>query len=274
MQTLPLGPLALPLTPVLLGCAVALAAWLAARTARSHGQAVAESADGLVWSGALLALLAARLTHVALHSAAYRASPLDLLDLRDGGWHAPAGALSLVAWLAWHGWRQAALRRALATGAVAGFALWLGAAQWLSSGPSPALPALAVTALDTRQSQPLSALAAGRPVVVNLWATWCGPCRQEMPLLADAQQRTPGVRFLFVNQGETSQAVNAYLTEHRLALRDVQLDPTAAVGPALGSRALPTTLFYDARGRLVDQHVGVLSRASLQLRLQALMNND
>ena len=110
----------------------------------------------------------------------------------------------------------------------------------------------------------------GKPLVVNFWARWCGPCRAEMPVLAAAQQREPGVRFLFVNQGEPASAVQAYLQREGLPLHDVWLDPASAFGPAVGSRGLPTTLYLDAQGRRVSSHFGPLNAASLQVALQAL----
>ena len=91
-----------------------------------------------------------------------------------------------------------------------------------------------------------------------------------MPLLAAAQQREPAVGFLFVNQGESDRAVRAYLVDRDLPLRVVLLDVDSKLGPAIGSRGLPITLFYDARGRQVDAHFGVLNAAALEVRLRAL----
>jgi len=136
--------------------------------------------------------------------------------------------------------------------------------------PGPQVPAVGLTAFPGGQASTFEQLRDGRPMVVNLGASWCGPCRAEMPVLAAAQARERGVRFLFVNQGEAAPMVQAWLARERLALQDVWLDPASALGPAVGSPALPTTLFVDAQGRRVGAHVGVLNEAALRVRLQAL----
>jgi thiol-disulfide isomerase/thioredoxin len=133
------------------------------------------------------------------------------------------------------------------------------------------MPVLALAHLDGGRATTLAEVAAGRPAVVNLWASWCGPCRAEMPVLAAAQRREPGVAVLLVNQGESEAAVRAYLRREGLALRDVLLDAGARLGPAVGSGGLPTTLFFDARGRQVDAHFGALSEATLRARMRALV---
>lgn len=87
---------------------------------------------------------------------------------------------------------------------------------------------------------------------------------------AAAQPREAQVGFVFVNQGEPEAAVRADLASLGLPLREVLLDPGSTLGPTLGSRGLPTTLFYDAQGRLVDAHFGVLNAPALRSRLRAL----
>ena len=91
-----------------------------------------------------------------------------------------------------------------------------------------------------------------------------------MLLLAAAQQRESVVGVMFVNQGESDRAVRAYQVEQGLPLRELLLDAGSKLGPAIGSRGLPTTLFYDARGRQVDAHFGVLNAAALESRLRSL----
>jgi thiol-disulfide isomerase/thioredoxin len=128
-------------------------------------------------------------------------------------------------------------------------------------------------ALATLAGEPvaLPVRLQGRPAVLNLWATWCPPCREEMPMLAAAQAREAGkVRFVFADQGETADAVRRYLDDELLALDDVLLDAGSALRRAAGTHGLPTTLFYDAQGRLVARHVGPLSRDELAIRLEAL----
>lgn len=268
MLSIPLGPVALPVAPVLLLLAVWAASWLASRLASSAADK--GQAGNAVFHAALIGLLAARLAHLGLNADLYIATPWSALDVRDGGWHLPSGVLAGVAWLAWRGLRMPLLRRPLAVGGLAGMVLWVAASAATSLGQARGMPALMLTEFDGAAQISLSQAARGRPVVVNLWASWCGPCRQEMPMLAAAQQRESAVGFLFVNQGESHGAIRAYLTDQDLTLREVLLDAGSKLGPAVGSRGLPTTLFYDKEGQLVDAHFGVLNAAALEVRLRQL----
>jgi len=271
MLSISLGPFALPVAPLLLLLAVWGASWLASRlAAKGTGRDSSAAAGNAVLNAALFGLLAARLAHLAPQADLYIASPWSALDVRDGGWHLPTGVVAGAAWLAWQGWRLPALRRPLAVSGVAGMALWLAASVATGLGQAREMPSLLLTELNGGTKLTLSRAARGRPLVVNLWASWCGPCRQEMPMLAAAQQRESTVGIVFVNQGETESTVRAYLTNQVLPLREVLLDAGSELGPAVGSRGLPTTLFYDAQGRQVDAHFGVLNAAALESRLRPL----
>src|SRR5690606_2345704 len=111
---------------------------------------------------------------------------------------------------------------------------------------------------------------AGQPLVINLWATWCPPCRREMPVLADAQANNPQVTFLFVNQGEGEGEIRRFFERTDLRLRNVLIDSGGRLGQHVGSQALPTTLFYSADGQQVGSHLGELSRASLSRAMDCL----
>ncbi|OHX11191.1 thiol:disulfide interchange protein [Chromobacterium sphagni] len=265
MLSFNLGPLPIPIDAALLGAALLLAHGCGRLAGRSQGVGVAHHLnDMLLWG-----LLAARLGFVAIWFEQYRPQPWSMLNIRDGGfslWAGVGGALLLALW---RGWRQPAIRRPLAIAALAGMLGWSAGQAWLAGKQAPGLSTQPLAALSGAAAT-LPALAQGRPLVVNLWASWCPPCRREMPVLQDAQRREDGIRFVFVNQGESQDAVARYLQAEGLRLDHVLLDPAGALGREYGSAALPTTLFFNAQGRLTASHLGELSAASLAGKLQAL----
>ena len=223
-----------------------------------------------LWIVVVVALLAARLAFVARFADVYLASPLAILDIRDGGFHALAGLVAGIATAAFMGWRNRAHRMPLLAGAGAGAAVFALAAivGILTPPPAVQLPQMTLSRLDGG-SLALPALA-GKPIVINLWASWCGPCRREMPVLRQAQIDHPEITFVFVNQGETSEAIREYLGKERMVLANVVLDTGSGMGRALGSRALPTTFFFDRSGKAVARRLGEVSAATLAEQLGAL----
>lgn len=273
MLSFGIGPIALPVAPFLLLGATAAAAFTARRLVAG---ADATRIESQVWLALLAGLVAARVLHVVLHADAYGVQPWLAFDLRDGGWEAGAGLAAAALWLLVQWQRRPHWRRALIGAGLGGLAVWalfsvVVLRMMGEREPGPRMPAVAVAGFPGGQATTLDQLLDGRPLVVNLWASWCGPCRAEMPMLAEAQRRETGVRFLFVNQGESAAAVQAFVQREGLALQDLWLDPASALGPAVGSQGLPTTLFLDAQGRRVDAHFGVLNDAALRVRLKALI---
>jgi thiol-disulfide isomerase/thioredoxin len=98
----------------------------------------------------------------------------------------------------------------------------------------------------------------GKPVLLNLWATWCAPCVKELPTL-DALQAREGARLkvLTVSQDLEGRAkVAAFLAKGKYRTLEAWLDPQMALMGELGVTSLPTTILYDARGREVWRIAG------------------
>lgn len=100
---------------------------------------------------------------------------------------------------------------------------------------------------------------AGQVVLVNFWATWCPPCREEMPSIHRAWERLHGEGFevLAVNLGEEADVVSAFATTLQLDKAfPLLLDPDGAAVRALQVRGLPTTYILDRQGRTRYKAVG------------------
>jgi len=117
------------------------------------------------------------------------------------------------------------------------------------------LPDAALTGLDGK-SAPLK--ADGRPMLVNVWATWCAPCVKELPTLD--RLAAGGVRVVAVSQdaavqGDAGAKVRPFLMQRGLKHLDVRLDPELALGTAYAAN-LPVTILYDGKGREVWRRAG------------------
>lgn len=103
----------------------------------------------------------------------------------------------------------------------------------------------------------------GRPVLVNLWASWCAPCIKELPTLQQLEQtlgeKADGVRVIAVSQDMAPQgSVDAFLGERDIGRFAAYHDPEMAISSGLGIQILPTTILYDRDGKEVWRYVGDL----------------
>jgi thiol-disulfide isomerase/thioredoxin len=143
------------------------------------------------------------------------------------------------------------------------------AARWGGTRRAPSEPGFVVTRLEPPGAAPTFHLAdlqgrqvqledyRGRVVVLNFWATWCGPCRDEIPAmqLLSKELGARGLTVLALNYQEVPAAVTTFVERYGLTF-PVLLDRQGAVGERYRVTALPATYFVDRKGALVGAALG------------------
>lgn len=136
---------------------------------------------------------------------------------------------------------------------------WPAPAEDLGPAPPLVVPTLAGAPFDL-------AAHRGTTVVVNVWATWCGPCRAELPGFARIARDTPDVVFVAIATDDAGEAVVRPYAEARDLPFAVGLDPGGRAVATLpgGVSTLPTTFVVNAEGRIVARHEGLLVPPALR----------
>jgi thiol-disulfide isomerase/thioredoxin len=265
MLSVGVGPVSLSIEHILLILAFGVALLVGAIAGRKQKTPVAGSLADIF----LVALVSARIGFVVRYFEHYQNDWLGMVDIRDGGFDVITGVLIALVFTGYRMWRQSTLRKPLSAALVAGAMTWgitFGAIALIHQQAS-GLPDVELAELSGQPAS-LTAIADGKPLVVNLWATWCPPCIREMPVLETAQQNYKDIRFVFANQGEHGETIRRFLEKQSLNLDHVVSDQTGSFGQVVGSHGLPTTLFYSADGQLLDSHMGELSQATLVEKLE------
>ena len=170
-------------------------------------------------------------------------------------------------------WRRAALIAACVLVAATALALFLresapgsaavrpavqATAVGLTAHPSP-LPVAEVAFDDEQGRKHTLAQLRGKSLLVNIWATWCGPCRKEMPALDRLQAKLGGEAFqvvaLSVDRGSVA-AVRAFYDEVDIRSLTLYVDPTTEALAKLRIVGVPTTVLIDPEGREVARYTG------------------
>lgn len=128
-----------------------------------------------------------------------------------------------------------------------------------------AVPAVPIARLDGAPAT----LAAfrGKPLLVNLWATWCGPCIRELPTLDALATSEPDIHVVAVSQDAKASAIAGFLAKHPLPHLTVLSDTRNVLIQKFGADTLPQTILFDAHGREVWRLPGDLDWRGEKARL-------
>lgn len=122
--------------------------------------------------------------------------------------------------------------------------------------------------LDDGQYLELADLT-GRPVLINFWATWCGPCRLEMPEIVAAANQNEELVVLAVNVQEELPQLTAFTEDFQMSMPVVR-DAEGDLRDLYGVRGMPTSVFIDREGKIATVWTGILTRDALQELLAAI----
>lgn len=132
-------------------------------------------------------------------------------------------------------------------------------------------PAFALADLD---GNPISlAEMRGRPVVVNFWASWCGPCVEEFPLLREAAAAHPELAVVGIVYQDRSEAARAFM-ERMEAGWPAAMDPGGEVAAAYAIYGPPETFFIDREGMVAGRQIGQFSAADLERQLATITDEE
>lgn len=166
-------------------------------------------------------------------------------------------------------------------------------AAWLIAGVAAIVAALTISV--GRPSQPVDTPIAGRPappfdlptldgqrisladlrgspVVLNFWASWCTPCREEAPLLnaADVNYKSRGLRTLGVVYQDSSESARDFMTRYEQTYPGL-LDPDGRTAIDYGVFGIPETFFIDGAGVVRARQIGALTEADLRRQIEAIL---
>ena len=121
------------------------------------------------------------------------------------------------------------------------------------------LPPLPEIRFQDAAGKPLTLVGfRGKVVLLNIWATWCVPCRKEMPALDRLQQKPggPGFEVVALSIDHSPQAVREFYHQYGMKSLALYVDPSGEAASALGAIGIPTTLLVDRAGREIWRRVG------------------
>ena len=286
-----LGPFLIPTGPLILVLSIMMAIWISqwwAGKLQLDKNRVKHIAENAAWFG----LVGARLGFVALNWSAYAATPWTALYVWQPGYLYSGGLIVGAGYALWQITKNSIELRGPFFRVLAGSYLAAGlvfTTATLSTGllKAPGIPGTGDIAPNFKlknlsaETVQLSDLA-DRAVVLNFWATWCPPCRREMPLLDELQKTydEKGLSVIGLNLSEPPEMVKSYVNSVGVSYPIwVDAPPgtsgfnrTQEIFSSYGAVGLPTTLFIDRDGVIQRIYVGELSRGFLQNQVENILD--
>lgn len=268
MDAISLGPLMLATDRLYLMVAVVAfflgAEGLRVLVKRRGGQAELGVALNLsFWSG----LIGGRLFFVLQHWSSYQEQWWTVLYFWQPGYSPWAVVVCALLALAWSLRQQIKLCLVVSLWLLCCVALWGGLLLGQPLQSASSVKTLPDTQLPTLGGAPsvVNLAAMQEPLLINLWASWCGPCRREMPALIKFAEQNPQLKVLLVNSGESAIRVQQFVRDSEFDIPQslVLLDPTQSVLQHFSAPGLPVTLAF-SQGQLKATHIGELNLARLQ----------
>ncbi|MFC5386517.1 prolipoprotein diacylglyceryl transferase family protein [Aquamicrobium segne] len=225
------------------------------------------------WGATLAFIVGARAGHVIKHGENFFAEPLRALYLWQGGFMIKAGVVLVLAYTLVCFRRELRLALWAALPAVISAYVAVFILQLTAGTPATPLPSgQTFRTLAGESFQP--AALKGEPLVINLWASWCPPCRREMPMIADVAASTDDARLVFINQGEGVDIIRGFLEAENLELDHVVLDTLGEFRRHYKAPGLPATLFIARDGTLQSVHMGEISREGLTTGIRRIAEDE
>jgi cytochrome c biogenesis protein CcmG, thiol:disulfide interchange protein DsbE len=154
---------------------------------------------------------------------------------------------------------------------IAGFLVLGALSSACGGGAKPGVNSSKIVEGSPSKLKTTLASMRGKPVVVNYWATWCGPCKSEMPrIVAAATEYAGKVSFLGVDVQDDTASAADFIRRYKMPFRSLS-DPDGKIREAETIRGLPVTQFYSATGELSFEHNGEISDADLQDRIDEVL---
>lgn len=223
-----------------------------------------------LWTAILIGLVCGRIGFVIQNFDIYLQHPIEILKIQDKGFHLFSGIISAFLWIFWKNFK---LKKSFLIILFSVFTTITLSGTYIHKQVVLKYQQFPNVHLNNLQQQKIELTQfIGKPTVINLWASWCPPCRREMPVFSQAQKTYPNIQFVFINQSEDATTVKAYLQQHALKLNWVLLDTDGITAEKIAMYGLPSTLFFNAQGQLVDSHMGEITHAALDHYVQKIIS--